>query len=253
MRKATTFIGVLGLAIGLALLAAACSTDSPTAPQQNPPPPGGGSNQTAYEIIITANPAELEVNDPIITGQLCGGDSSTLHIQVRPIGQGQRPANGTTLLLSTSLGSFEGTDVPVQNFGIELFNGDGFANLYPCSTSGTAVVFAELGTSRGRLNVRILADPLVARWSTSNPEANSSVQFVSQSTGLPDSFHWQFGDGQTSNEASPHHVYSNEGTYNVRLTVRKGGREDTCATSISTLTADAFFCNLEAPEPDPEG
>jgi PKD repeat protein len=252
MRKATTFISVLGLAIGLALLVAACSTDSPTAPEQNPPPPGGGTNQTSFTITITANPEEIEVNDPIITGQLCGGDSSTLFVKVRPTGGGQRPPNGTTVLLQTNLGSFEGTDVPVQEFPVELTNGDGFANFFACSTSGIAVVRAQLGSSFGRRDIRILSDPLVARFSTSNPEGNSSVQFISESTGLPDSFAWTFGDGQSSNEASPHHVYVAPGTYNVRLTVRKGNREDTCATSISTLSTTPFVCNLAIPDPDPE-
>lgn len=41
---------------------------------------------------------------------------------------------------------------------------------------------------------------------------------------------WDFGDGQTSTQQSPTHVYAGEGTYNVTLTVGNG----TCTSSIST-------------------
>ncbi len=54
-----------------------------------------------------------------------------------------------------------------------------------------------------------------------------SVRFVDQSTGLPTSWLWNFGDGQTSTEQNPAHTYMKEGTYTVTLTVQNKFGQDT--------------------------
>ena len=46
-----------------------------------------------------------------------------------------------------------------------------------------------------------------------------SVQFVDRSSGDPHTWNWEFGDGDTSREASPGHTYDDEGQYTVSLTV----------------------------------
>jgi PKD repeat protein len=53
------------------------------------------------------------------------------------------------------------------------------------------------------------------------------VQFVDQSTGLPTSWSWDFGDGSTATEQSPQHLYQKEGTYTVKLTVKNNFGQDT--------------------------
>jgi len=47
------------------------------------------------------------------------------------------------------------------------------------------------------------------------------VVFTAEVSGgfVPYTYTWDFGDGETSNEASPSHSYRDEGWYNVRLTV----------------------------------
>lgn len=59
-------------------------------------------------------------------------------------------------------------------------------------------------------------------------QAPLSVQFSISSDPGPDPF-WDFGDGATSTEANPVHVYENPGTYTVTLTTRGGlgGRKTT--------------------------
>lgn len=44
-----------------------------------------------------------------------------------------------------------------------------------------------------------------------------SVQFTDSSTNAPTSWVWDFGDGGTSTEENPAHIYSNPGTYTVSL------------------------------------
>jgi len=65
-------------------------------------------------------------------------------------------------------------------------------------------------------------DPVpVAAFTHSLPTgvAPFAVQFTDASSGLVTAWSWSFGDGQTSSERSPAHVYANPGTYTVVLTV----------------------------------
>jgi len=54
-----------------------------------------------------------------------------------------------------------------------------------------------------------------------------AVQFTDQSTGVPSSWAWVFGDGATSTLQSPNHTYTTPGIYNVRLTVTNSAGTDT--------------------------
>jgi len=49
------------------------------------------------------------------------------------------------------------------------------------------------------------------------------VDFVSSTTGVINSYLWEFGDGETSTEANPAHDYTSPGTYGVSLTVTGPG------------------------------
>ena len=54
-----------------------------------------------------------------------------------------------------------------------------------------------------------------------------SVNFTDQSTGEITSWQWDFGDGITSTEQNPSHIYSVPGTYTVSLTVADSEGPDT--------------------------
>ncbi len=47
----------------------------------------------------------------------------------------------------------------------------------------------------------------------------NAVHFINKSTGIMPSFHWDFGDGSTSNMPNPWHTYSQSGSYLVCLTM----------------------------------
>ena len=53
------------------------------------------------------------------------------------------------------------------------------------------------------------------------------VNFVDQSTNIPTSWSWDFGDGSISSERNPTHIYQKEGTYTVTLTVKNYFGADT--------------------------
>ncbi|WP_141241803.1 DUF3344 domain-containing protein, partial [Methanosarcina spelaei] len=53
-----------------------------------------------------------------------------------------------------------------------------------------------------------------------NGNAPLNVKFTDTSTGTPTNWTWDFGDGSTSTEQNPTHIYTTEGTYAVKLTVK---------------------------------
>lgn len=54
-----------------------------------------------------------------------------------------------------------------------------------------------------------------------------TVNFTDQSTNNPTSWHWNFGDGSTSTQQNPSHIYQDFGNYNVELTVTNNSGSDT--------------------------
>lgn len=60
-----------------------------------------------------------------------------------------------------------------------------------------------------------------------NQTCSGVVQFTDESTDVPQSWLWDFGDGNTSEEIDPVHQYAEPGTYTVSLTVTNTLGEDT--------------------------
>lgn len=61
-----------------------------------------------------------------------------------------------------------------------------------------------------------------------------TVEFTDETTGSPDTWLWDFGDGDTSTEQNPTHVYTEPGTYTVTLTASRGGDDpDECSHTIT--------------------
>ncbi len=52
------------------------------------------------------------------------------------------------------------------------------------------------------------------------------VKFTDLSTGDPDNWYWDFGNGVTSQERSPEIIFNDPGVYDVSLNVRKGGHNN---------------------------
>ena len=68
-----------------------------------------------------------------------------------------------------------------------------------------------------------------------------TVQFTGTSTGDPDTYAWEFGDGGTSSDPDPEHTYTTPGTYQVSLRVSGGGQThtETKATYITVVDPGA--------------
>lgn len=72
-------------------------------------------------------------------------------------------------------------------------------------------------------------------------EAPLLVQFSDESTGQPTSWEWHFGDGNSSTEQHPNHLYEEEGLYAVSLTISDG-------TSTATREKENYIQVNNQPE-----
>ncbi len=75
---------------------------------------------------------------------------------------------------------------------------------------------------------------------TTTGDAPLTVHFSDKSTSEITSYFWDFGDGSTSAESNPTHVYDNPGSYDVSLTVHGPGGTDTSTQAgfIEALPAE---------------
>jgi len=71
-----------------------------------------------------------------------------------------------------------------------------------------------------------------------------SVQFSNTSTGSPNSWAWDFGDGDSSLNQNPTHTFSSAGTYTVSLTVSKEGMESSTTSHNITVSPAPTLTNI---------
>lgn len=117
---------------------------------------------------------------------------------------------------------------------------DGFGNV---TVAGETLVDREVheGVS-ANASVEGPTEPPEANFThdPSAPEAGETVQFRSQSTNdtVIRSWDWRFGDGTTSQARTPEHVYDDDGTFLVSLTVTDAlGRQDTVNRTIRVVNS----------------
>lgn len=83
----------------------------------------------------------------------------------------------------------------------------------------------------------LVSGPLTASFvfAPSAPTTSTTIQFTDISSGAPASWSWSFGDGTTSQAQNPTKRFTREGTYDVKLTVERGGET---ASTTSRITVD---------------
>ena len=92
----------------------------------------------------------------------------------------------------------------------------GFADISAINTDDNAVTFSS---RPGKITVVTLEEgDLQAQFSVDR--YMNRAQFTNLSTDNARSFAWDFGDGTTSTERNPMHIYAEAGSYTVKLTAR---------------------------------
>ncbi len=169
--------------------------------------------------------------------------SQLVTVNAVPVADFSTPA---TCLGSPTLFTDLTTGVPI---GWEWDFGDGSAlnnNQNPIHTYGatgnydvTLIVSGGSGCS-DTLTQTITVTPIpTADFTFTSVCANDTTFFQSTSAGGPDTFFWDFGDGTTdaTNNDSPDHIYTTDGTYNVMLVA---GYSASGCTDTIYYVVDAF-------------
>ncbi|WP_292347091.1 PKD domain-containing protein [Methanoregula sp. PtaB.Bin085] len=90
--------------------------------------------------------------------------------------------------------------------------------------------------------------PPVANFSANTTSGDSplGVQFTDTSTGNPTSWNWLFGDGNSSVERNPSHIYVAAGSYNVSLTAANAGGSNTTVKAGYVVVTAPVHCGYDS-------
>lgn len=116
---------------------------------------------------------------------------------------------------ASSNGGTETLTMPSLNIG-EMY----YVRVYDYNTGGGDFSICVYG--------EITSNEIIANFSANNTNVSpgETVSFTDNSTLNPTTWFWSFGDGATSTEQNPTHIYNNEGVYTVSLTVGDGNSSD---------------------------
>lgn len=106
--------------------------------------------------------------------------------------------------------------------------------------SGLSKAIAVLGLSILASLAAVSAPTSSFTASTPNPAANSIVQFTDTSAGGPTTWAWDFGDGATSTQQNPTHVWAAPGSFSVRLTAGNASGSNSAVLAV-TVTAETVL------------
>jgi PKD repeat protein len=138
-----------------------------------------------------------------------------------------------------------GTPTYSWNFGdgSPLSNQINPIHTYTNAGTFTVTLIATQGSCSDTLQqlnyIQIYNHP-VSSFSTSNVCEGDSARFINSSDdqGNPiNSYSWDFGDGNSSNDFSPAHYYTSTGNYTVRLTVNSANCSDDTTITINVSSA----------------
>ena len=146
---------------------------------------------------------------------------------------------------STTIGS-DGTIYFGSSTGIYAITDKGTKGLLKWSYAtgqicGTPIIDSDGTLYIGSMDKGFYAfNDIVANFNadTSNVSSPLTVQFTDESTGTLKSWKWDFGDGTSSAEQNPNHIYSKAGTYKVTLTTTLSNGSIRTVTSDITVKSD---------------
>ena len=127
---------------------------------------------------------------------------------------------------------------PVTGYLWDFGDGTTSTNAAPThtyTTPGTFAVKLIIATAGGCADTAIMAkaivtnSPPVANFSATPRDAcaKTNIQFKDESTGNVTKWLWTFGDGSTSIQQNPQHIYGDTGYFDIQLIVWNSGCSDT--------------------------
>jgi PKD repeat protein len=138
-------------------------------------------------------------------------------------------ASGKTGALQVRLTSRNSPDGPAQAQGSGISSGGGGG----ISKKWLLIGAAGGGAAAAYFLTRSSIDSISASPSTGLQSA-TQIRFSAAGVGSGSSLSWDFGDGSTSSDRAPTHVYNTTGTFSVKCTV--SGSSVTTSVTIKSLT-----------------
>lgn len=136
---------------------------------------------------------------------------------------GLKDVNPNALKFKTTIASLSASINYTKGITSTIYWGDG--TIGQVSNSGT---YSKTYAANGLVDIIVDVDkdsptitPLVAGFTADVVSGIKplTVQFTDTSTGIVDIYSWNFGDGNTSSESDPQHIYTQAGTYTVTLQI----------------------------------
>ena len=189
---------------------------------------GDNSTSTAANVYhIYNNPVNYSVSLMITTGNGCI-DTVTKTIAVTGL---KTDFNYTTVPCNDSV-SFQDNTVqngdPVKSWNWDFGNSGNSTGVNPIHVfhgagnfSVTLITTTQKGCTDSVTKAISIAGASKADFSTLTMPCRPEVQFNNSSINAL-SYNWNFGDGTSSNEPNPMHVYNEQGTYHVTLYINEG-------------------------------
>ncbi len=213
--------------------------------------PGNGSSfgarisPTGDCVVFTTLASNLDVLQPVDAN----GAADVLLVDLRGVRaagevQGRRVSldsaglDGDAAATDPRVSSFRDGTGSFESRSVSLFRTD--AEDLGATTQDLVAVFLE--------NVSVVRTDFTA--DTTAGGVPLTVQFTDTSTGMPSAWSWDFGDGATSTQRNPSHVFTVAGTYDVSLTVTRAGEQETLVKSsfisaLVPLTITSFAADNE--------
>ena len=176
------------------------------------------SNEGEYNVILTVY-------------NTCGEDSynTEISINLSPVADFDYEINEFSV-------HFQNLSVNADSFIWDFGDGETSAENNPVHSyddigeyTVSLIAFNEYGNDTSFATIQICVSPTASFDFLQN---GFEISFLNNSTTF-DSCSWDFGDGDGSINTNPVHTYSNEGEYNVILTVYNTCGEDSCNAEIS--------------------
>ncbi|HOT04425.1 MAG TPA: DUF2341 domain-containing protein, partial [Methanolinea sp.] len=206
---------------------------------------------TAYEVYVHKNPT----NGPLNTTGSASSKAGTINVSGYhsiPLSNPVPLKAGDTFSIVVKI-TTPGYNYPVpyeypiNGYSSQATSLPGQSYISPSGESGT-----WLDITSWQSNANVCIKGYTKTW-TPPPVANftgtpataivpARVQFNDTSTNAPTAWQWKFGDGNTSSERNPVHVYEGVGTYSVNLTVWNAyGSDSVTKTGYITVVEPPAF------------
>lgn len=164
------------------------------------------------------------VSELVLSGRAAGHES-----EVKDLG------DNSYRIYVTGTQPFDSDNGKIMDIPVTVPETAVMGNDYPVNLSHGVMIDAEYTTAisvrNGNIYVeKVSEDGLYARFSFD--KLRGRVKFTNLSSDKARSFHWDFGDGTTSTEASPMHTYAKSGYYNVTLVAAGETDEDRAEMTV---------------------